>query len=78
MNLNEQSNQSCRHKKPKKRSARGGERFGEGLFSAGKGTGLMVFMQNITGGGRGHPLPPRTHESRSHTTCSVTCLLHRP
>lgn len=53
MNLNEQSsksNQSCRHKKPKKRSAgEGREGFGEGLFSAGKGTGLMVFMQNITG-----------------------------
>lgn len=52
MNLNEQSsksNQSCRHKKPMKRSVGGEERFGEGLFSAGKGTGLMVFMQNITG-----------------------------
>lgn len=71
MNLNEQSsksNQSCRHKKPKKRSGRGGgwERFGEGLFSAGKGTGLMVFMQNITGGGRGHPPPP------GHTRAGVT------
>lgn len=27
----------------------GREGFGEGLFSAGKGTGLMVFMQNIAG-----------------------------
>lgn len=51
--------------KSQRREAGGGggerERFGEGLFSAGKGTGLMVFMQNITGGGRGHYPPPPGH-----------------
>lgn len=79
MNLNEQSsksNQSCRHKKPKKRSGGGGE-IRRGVVFGGEGNwvnGIHAEYYRVVGG----TPPPHTHESWSHTTCSVTCLLHRP
>lgn len=70
MNLNEQSsksNQSCRHKKPKKRSGRGGEReIRRGVVFGGEGNwvnGIHAEYYRVVGG---TPPPPE------HTRAGVT------
>lgn len=83
MNLNEQSsksNQSCRHKKPKKRSGASGEGgIWRGVVFGGEGNwvnGIHAEYYRVVGGVR--PPPHPTHEPESHNMFSDVSAAHRP